>query len=178
MRLKLLLVLMLIVVLLLPASAKIKTVDMGSYTVRFDTPFGMRHDEHLDAIATEIDTVYRYAFWNDERSSKLGVIYLTDNVIPCTPEWINDTLDFWLNQGTVRVKTWNVSTEDIIAYRGEGVTKLRAQKSYGFARAFNVTQGKNESREDIQLVNMFIVIKITGVAKEEADKLFGSMEVG
>jgi hypothetical protein len=158
-----------LLILVLSPSVSGKTVDLGPYRLDFDAPVDMRNDQYDKTIATDYDTLYSYTFWNPS-PERVCVLYLHDAFVSYTPEMLNDTLNFWLSYGTVRVKTWNVSAEGIIAYRGEGVTKEGALQAYGYAKAFNVTQDGSD-------VNMFVVTKTVGLTKDEAERIFYSMEV-
>ena len=127
-------------ILSLPASGKM--VDLGPHTLSFNAPSDLLRGEYNTPMATEDETLYAYATGNED-ASRVCVIYLHDGLVPFTPEYLNRTLDFWLSVGTVRVKTWNTSTEEIIAYRGEGVTIEGALQAYGYAKAFNTTQDRS-----------------------------------
>jgi len=151
----------------LPASGK--TVDLGPYTLSFNAPSDLFRGEYDTPMATEDETLYAYAIGNRD-ASRVCVIYLHDGLVPFTPEYLNNTLDFWLSVGTVRVKTWNVSTEETIAYRGEGVTTEGALQAYGYSKAFNIA-------EDGSGVNMFIVTKTVGLTIDEAEGIFYSMKL-
>ncbi len=158
-----------LLILILSPSASGKTVELGPYRLDFDAPVDMRNDQYDDTFATEHDTLYSYTFWNPS-PERVCVLYLHDGLVPYAPEILNDTLNFWLSYGTVRVKTWNVSADEIIAYRGEGVTIEGALQAYGYSKAFNVT-------EDGSGVNMFIVTKTVGLTIDEAEGIFYSMKL-
>lgn len=163
---KLLLCLLFVGFLLSPVSGK--TVDLGPYSLSFNVPADMVRGEYDKPRATEYDTLYAYAVGNID-GSRICVFYLHDGLVPYKAEFLNETLNFWLSYGTVRVKTWNVSTEEIIAYQGEGVTIERALQAYGYAKAFDVTQ-------DGTGVNLFIVTKTVGLNKDEAEAIFYSIK--
>ncbi len=160
-------VLLTTLVLSLPASGK--TVDLGPYTLSFNAPSDLSRGEYDKPVALEDETLYAYAIGNRD-ASRVCVFYLHDGLVPFAPEILNDNLNFWLGTGTVRVKTWDVSTEETIAYRGEGITIEGALQAYGYSKAFNVT-------EDGSGVNMFIVTKTVGLTIDEAESIFHSMNV-
>ena len=159
---RLLIVSLILLFLMLPASGK--TAVLGPYEISFLAPSRLSRGEYDTPVALEDETVYSYALGNSD-VTRVCVFRLHDRLTPCDFEQINATLLYWLGVGTVRVKSWNASTNDMIIYKGEGITSEKALQAYGFAKAFKVT-------EDNSRASMFIVLKTIGLTKDEAEKVF------
>ena len=157
----------LLILTVTPASCEIAT--MGPYTLTFDAPEDLSQGKYDKTIAMEDETLYAYSFGNQD-VSRVCIFYLHDSLVPQEFEWMNKTLGLWLGYGTVRVRTWSTNMNDIISYRGDGITKEGALHAYGFARAFNVSQ-------DGSGVYMYVVTKTVGLTKDEAEDVFSTILV-
>ena len=155
---------LILLVLLLPASGQ--TAVLGPYKLSFDAPSDLSRNQYDTPLALEDETVYAYISGNSD-VTRACVFRLHDRLNPCDFEQMNRTLVYWLGIGTVRVKSWNASNQDMILYKGEGITNEGALQAYGFARAFKVA--KNHAG-----ANMFVVLKTVGLTKDEAEKVFAS----
>jgi hypothetical protein len=156
-----------VLVLLLPASGK--TAVLGPYKLSFVAPADLSQSGYDTPLALEDETLYSYAAGNSDVTREC-VFRLHDRLKPCDFEQINDTFLYWLGVGTVRVKSWNASTNDTIIFKGEGITSEKALQAYGYAKAFKVTN-------DHTRASMFIVLKTVGLTKAEAERLFASTTV-
>lgn len=162
-----LIVSLILLFLLFPVSGE--TAVLGPYKLSFVVPSGLTRSAYDTLGASEDETVYGYGSVNSD-VTKACVFRLHDRLVPCDFEQINFTLLYWLGVGTVRVKSWNASTNDMIIYKGEGLTSEKALQAYGFAKPFKVTEDHNKA-------SMFIVLKTVGLTKAEAEKVFTSTVV-